>query len=238
MLCQKLGGLKQPSPRRPPLSRDTALSTSPKPGAAVQRLQGRKPRRTLERVMTDERSGSRRIPSLARSATEPSLPRLKREVSDVSLASIPLNRVAMHKRYSQREVDLDAASTANEAKLKKKAKVEQELHSAIAALKKPNPRMAVKELVEHAEKRAAGSHLRSKCTCSRVHCHLLSLCRAYQSHSQTSHTRCANHSHAEQQSAERRIRWSLPCPPIEQKSPIHSHRRNSTFERFPNNRLI
>ena len=87
---------------------------------------------------------------------------MKHEVSDVSLSSIPLNRVAMHKRYSQREVDLHAASQVTDAKLKKKAKIDQELRSAIAALKKPNPRMAVKELVEDAEKRVAGSHSRSE----------------------------------------------------------------------------
>ena len=67
----------------------------------------------------------------------------------------------MQKRYSQREVDLHAASQATEAKLKKKVKIDQELQSAIAALKKPNPRMAVKELVEDAEKRVAGSRSRS-----------------------------------------------------------------------------
>ena len=67
----------------------------------------------------------------------------------------------MHKRYSQREVDLHTTSQANEAKLKKKSRVEQELRGAIAALKKPNPRMAVKELVEDAERRAAASHSRS-----------------------------------------------------------------------------
>lgn len=68
----------------------------------------------------------------------------------------------MHKRYSQREVDLHAASQANESKLKQKAKVDQELQSAIAALKRPNPRMAVKELMEDAERRVARSHSRSR----------------------------------------------------------------------------
>ncbi len=86
---------------------------------------------------------------------------MKREESDISLSSIPLNRVAIHKRYSQREVDLNAASRATEAKLKRKAKVDQELQGAIAALKRPNPRMAVKELVEDAERRTAESHSRS-----------------------------------------------------------------------------
>ena len=87
---------------------------------------------------------------------------MKRQVSDTCLWSIPLNKVAMSKRYNQREVDLRAASQATEAKMKKKASIEQELRGAIAALKKPNPRMAVKELVEATEKRAAGPHSRSK----------------------------------------------------------------------------
>ncbi len=162
VLCQKLGGPKQLSPKRPPLAKVLTSSASIKPGSVVQRQQPRKPRRTLERVLTDERSASQRPPpSLSRSATDSMLPRMKREESDISLSSIPLNRVAMHKRYSQREVDLNAASQATEAKLKRKAKVDQELQGAIAALERPNPRMAVKELVEDAERRIAGSRSRS-----------------------------------------------------------------------------
>ena len=162
LLCKKLGGPKKPSPRRPPLSRSASSCASLKPSASLQRQQPRKHRRTLERVLTDERSASQKPPpSLSRSATAPVLPQVKREVSDTSLSSIPLNRVAMHKRYSQREVDLYATSQAAEAKLKKKARVEQELQDAIAALKKPNPRMAVKELIEDAERRATVTHSRS-----------------------------------------------------------------------------
>jgi DNA replication regulator SLD3 len=129
----------------------------------MQRQQPRKPRRTLERVLTDEKS-RRRMPSLSRSATDSAVPNLKREVSDTSLSAVPLNRLNIQKskRYSLREVDLNAVSQAAEARLKKKASVEQELKGAIAALKKPNPRMAVKEFVEAAEKRVAGSHRRSK----------------------------------------------------------------------------
>ena len=130
----------------------------------MQRPGLRKPRRTLERVLTDEKTTSqRRAPGLSRSNTDSVLPGLKREVSDTSLTSIPLNRVALHqsKRYSQREVDLEAVTQAAEAKLRKKASVEQELQGAIAALKRPNPRMAVKELVEAAEKRVAGVQSKS-----------------------------------------------------------------------------
>ena len=163
VLCQKLGGPRKPSPRRPPLAKAATILGVVKPGAAVQYPQTRRPQRTLERVLTDERSTSRKAPpSLSRCVTDPALPQLKREVSDTSLSSISLNKVAMQKRYSQREVDLKVASQATEAKLVKKARVEKELQGAIAALKKPNPRMAVKELVEDAEKRAAGFRPRSK----------------------------------------------------------------------------
>lgn len=130
----------------------------------------RQPHRTLERVLTeqrlrDQRSASRiPAPSLSRSTTEPVLPRMKREISEISVSSIPPYNVALTnaRRYCQREVDLGTVSQSNESKLKKKAQMEKELQGAIAALKRPNPRMAVKELVEDAETRAAGSSLRSK----------------------------------------------------------------------------
>ena len=162
LICKKLGGPKKTSPKRPPLTKSASSCATLKQDASLQRQQIRKPRRTLERVLTDERSASQKPPpALSRSATVPVLPQVKREVSDTSLSSIPLNRVAMHKRYSQREVDLHATSQAAEARLKKKAQVEQELQDAIATLKKPNPRMAVKEIVEGAERRSTASHSRS-----------------------------------------------------------------------------
>ncbi|KAL8674558.1 MAG: hypothetical protein Q9168_001076 [Polycauliona sp. 1 TL-2023] len=94
--------------------------------------------------------------------TEAAEASLKREPSDIALSKIPAAKAKPHlsKRYSQREVDLTAVSQAKEAKAKKKAEVEQELQGAIAALKRPNPRMAVKELVESAERRATGTRSR------------------------------------------------------------------------------
>lgn len=135
----------------------------PKPGAAVERPQSRQVRRTLERVLTDENTTRRPAPALSRSATDSVLPDLKREPSDTPLSNVPSKRPTFHKanRYSQREVDLGAVSQAAEAKAKRKANVEQELQGAIAALKRPNPRMAVKELVEAAEKRAERARSRS-----------------------------------------------------------------------------
>ena len=104
------------------------------------------------------------MPSLSRSATEP-LVQVKREVSDLTLSSIPLNKVAMSKRYTHREIDLKATSQATESKQKKKIAVEQELKGAIAAIKRPNPKMAGAEVVEAVERRKADSHSRSKSNC-------------------------------------------------------------------------
>lgn len=166
MLRKRLGGAKTPSPVRPTLAKAVSSSHQHhKSGTAMKRPGALRHRRTLERVLTDEKTASqRRAPALSRSITDSALPGLKCEASDTSLSSIPLNRLALHKsrRYSQREIDLNAVSQAAEAKLQRKASTEQELQKAIATLKKPNPRMAVKELVDEADKRAAGSHNRSK----------------------------------------------------------------------------
>ena len=156
LICQKLGGPKDPSPKRPKLIKSASTNAnSVRPGSSTSHSQPRRPRQTLERVLTDQKPGhNKQMPSLSRSTTEPSLPRLKRETSEALLSTIPLNRVQMPKGFSQREVDLHANSQAAEAKRSKKAKVDEELQSAIAALKKPNARMAVKELVDAAEERA------------------------------------------------------------------------------------
>ena len=124
---------------------------------ADRRLKIQKGRRTLERVLTDDKMVQRRrVASLSRSSTEPSLPRLKREASDLPLSAIP-SLETKSRRFSQREVDLRAVSQVTEAKIKKKAQVEKELRGAIAVLKKPNARMAVKELVEAADHRGVES---------------------------------------------------------------------------------
>ncbi|KAL8682202.1 MAG: hypothetical protein Q9186_001740 [Xanthomendoza sp. 1 TL-2023] len=162
-LCKKLGG---PLPHSPAVPAPTKVGTSsmrrPKPGAAVERPQPQQARRTLERVLTDDKTSRNPKPSFARSATDSVLPNLKREPSEVSLSNVPSSRPALHesKRYSQREVDFTATSQAKEARMKKKAIIEQELQGAIAALKKPNPRMAVKEFVESVERRATGAKSR------------------------------------------------------------------------------
>ena len=80
------------------------------------------------------------------------------------MSDIPLRRqsVEKSKRYSQREVDLNAISHATEMKLKRKALVEEELKGAIATLKKPNRCLAVKEFVESIEQRVPTTGVSSR----------------------------------------------------------------------------
>lgn len=207
MLCKRLGGPLTHSPARPALRRAPSSMRPPKPGAAVERPQSRQVRRTLERVLTDEKAARRPAPALSRSATDSVLPDLKREPSDTILSNVPSKRSTFHKsnRYSQREVDLGAVSQAAEAKAKRKANVEQELQGAIAALKRPNPRMAVKEFVEAADKRAAGARSRSTRRNPSWISRWLTMRRIQASRPQSVRTRGANYGHTEREPAQRRL---------------------------------
>ena len=165
-ICQRLRGATGSSPDRLAKYKISNSGLKPeKPGTAIQNHQRQKNRRTLERVLTDEKVLTRRMPPvLNRSATESAIPGIKRELSETSLSSVVHSKLhnSIPKRYTQREVDLTAVSQATEAKLQRKAAVEQELKGAIAALKRPNPRLAVKELVESAEERIAGALSKSR----------------------------------------------------------------------------
>jgi hypothetical protein len=109
-----------------------------------------------------------------RSATATIVPGLKREASEApSLSSIPAAEsqslkasrpgVLSSKRFSQREVDLSSLAPEVNSKAKKQANIEAELKEAISALKKPNRKLAGKDIVESAEKRTApASHSRSE----------------------------------------------------------------------------
>ncbi|KAI9661503.1 MAG: hypothetical protein M1831_003025 [Alyxoria varia] len=57
------------------------------------------------------------------------------------------------KKLNQREVDMSAITRFNESKNRKKAAIDQELHDAIATLKKPNREQAVRDYVDAAERR-------------------------------------------------------------------------------------
>ncbi|KAF4620089.1 hypothetical protein G7Y89_g14730 [Cudoniella acicularis] len=178
VINRKLGGPVAVSPPKPRLSKSASFSgAQSRPGAATKRPVPAKPRRSLQRVLTDERErrsvsrGPERAMSLMRSATMPLVPGLKREVSEApSLSGIPLadsqtleaNRggVLNSKRFARREIDLGSLAPDANAKAKKKAIIDAELKEAISALKKPNRELAGKVLAETAEKRSAPSHPR------------------------------------------------------------------------------
>ena len=171
------------SPPKPRLSKSAPYSSAPsRPGAATKRPVPAKPRRSLQRVLTDDRErrsisrgpNTSRAISLMRSATMPVVPGLKREASEApSLSSIPAadslsleaNRGGMLnlKRFSRREVDLNSLAPEANSEAKKQANIDAELKDAISALKRPNRELAGKVLVETAEKRStSASHPRSE----------------------------------------------------------------------------
>ena len=170
-VSRKLGGPNLPSPLKPSVSKATNVVKSVKRRVTLSKrpsLPG-KPRRTLERVLTDERlaqNASRRsnLPlSLTRSVTAPAVPGLKREGSQIPLDEVPTrdsqamrvsrSGVLNSKRFHQREIDLGDVASRNDLKAKKNSQVQDELKGTITALKKPNRGLAVKDYVESCERR-------------------------------------------------------------------------------------
>lgn len=168
---KKLGGPAIASSKRkamrPPLtSKKSSESKEP---------EAKRSRRSLARVATDNtgRTGDKRTPSLVRSATDTALLRqqsIRRETSEAPLAAIPFKRSPSRARQSMsqlrhlqgREMDLTATSAAAAAKLKHKARVEDDLKEAIATLKKPNRDLAAGAYMAEIEKRGSGPAKRSR----------------------------------------------------------------------------
>ncbi|KAF2842554.1 hypothetical protein M501DRAFT_927613 [Patellaria atrata CBS 101060] len=172
MINRKMGGPSAASPVKRP---STKTSASRAPGEVEVRNGGSKnPRRPLQRIATDTANKTQPWqPILSRSATDPVvLPDLKRESSEVPLSTIPFydsqiksgsrGAMAQYSRMSRQEVDFSAISAATEAKLKRKAAIEEELKHAISTLKKPNRDMAVKELADSADQRNQAASHRSR----------------------------------------------------------------------------
>ncbi|KAF1930690.1 uncharacterized protein M421DRAFT_418168 [Didymella exigua CBS 183.55] len=168
---KKLGGPAIASSKRkamrPPL-------TSKKSGESKE-PETKKSRRSLARVATDTtgKTGRKETPSLARSATDTALLRqqsIKRETSEAPLSAMPFKRSPSRARQSMsqlrhlqgREMDFTATSAAAAAKLKHKARVEDDLKEAIATLKKPNRDLAAGSYMAEIEKRGLGSVNRSR----------------------------------------------------------------------------
>lgn len=177
---RKLGGpvVASPKPKLPRAASTPNLLS--RPGAATKRPVPAKPRRSLQRVLTDKRerrsvsSGSGRSISLMRSATAPVVLGLKREASETpSLRSIPFadaqpvqasrGGVLNSKRFSRREVDMSSLVPKVASKRNTQVNIEAELREAISALKKPNRELAGRALAETAEKRSTlAPHARSR----------------------------------------------------------------------------
>lgn len=159
---RKLGGPNFTSPGRPtaPSKLRPIPNKVTKPGQqpAVQKV-----RRTLQRVLTDEKAVKSRHPSLSRSSTAPSTTHCTRDSVEPVLPSVNTNvrgGIQVAKRANHREVDLNAAAKQHEAKLKKvQTLMEQkrELDAAINALRKPNRELISKEIADSADKRLSSN---------------------------------------------------------------------------------
>ncbi|KAK1757477.1 DNA replication regulator SLD3-domain-containing protein [Echria macrotheca] len=162
---QKLGGpVIQPPPPKEKSMR-SAVPLKSRPGAPMKRSSMSKLEeqdKSLERVLSRERlrrsvsRGPSGALALLRSASATTIPGLKREGSEPLLGMIPREKTSSLKEKSANVFSRGTSSAnAEEAKAKKKAMLDAELKDAISALKKPNRALAVKDLVEAAEKRAS-----------------------------------------------------------------------------------
>lgn len=143
-------------------SPDKKRTSKPKPGEPVSKDKvPQKEHRRLQKTTSDTQAMFR-PPSLMRSATDSFI---KREASEVPLSAFPQlkdSRPPSRSRQpsvqlqhlNRRQVDLNSLSTSSEAKLKRKAAIEDELKDAITAIKKPNRNLAIKDYNEATEQRA------------------------------------------------------------------------------------
>ncbi|KAF2093044.1 hypothetical protein NA57DRAFT_61899 [Rhizodiscina lignyota] len=167
-LGKKLGAVPGPSPSKTSTVKpgSSVIRKPPQPASTSVNKDDSHSRKPLHRVKTETSAQKpSRTPSLVRFASDSAaIPGMKRERSQTpAMLSIPLTEsssqgsargsFAHFKRLSKREVDLSALSAASEAKLRKKASVQEQLRDAISTLKKPNRGAAVKENVDFAQKR-------------------------------------------------------------------------------------
>jgi hypothetical protein len=160
-----------------PVSKKAQSSKAPRvePGAEVKRQQpAQKPRRTLQRVLTDEKAAASHVrhPGLGRSKTAPLQHNLKRDTGEPLLPAVLSGSVrgGIHKakRTENREVDLNAVARQHETKLRKVQMLvdqKKELDAAIHALRKPNRELVSKDIADDAVKRvttSGGSSRKSK----------------------------------------------------------------------------
>ncbi|KAJ5677861.1 DNA replication regulator Sld3 [Penicillium maclennaniae] len=137
------------------------------PGAKVKRQAPvQKPRRSLQRVLTDEKTAAaaqNRHPSLHRSNTAPSKHDNKHDFMEPLLPTVfggsVRGGIQQAKRVDNREVDLNAVARQHESKLRKVQMLvdqKKELDAAIHALRKPNRELVSNEIADESVKRSTG----------------------------------------------------------------------------------
>lgn len=168
LITRKFGVSSSTTPKRPQST--TAAKKNPRDSnpkrqqqqqqqqAHVQQAQN--PRRTLQRVLTDEQSSQGRRPSLMRHKTAPSKQDNPRDSMEPLLpaggANVRGGIQKAAKRVDNREVDLNAAARQHETKLRKvQILMEQkkELDAAIHTLRRPNRELVAKDFADDADKR-------------------------------------------------------------------------------------
>lgn len=137
------------------------------PGADVkQQHPAPKPRRSLQRVLTDEKAAAaasqNRHPTLSRSNTAPSKQETKRDSIESLLPTVLSGSVRggiqQAKRVGNREVDLNAVARQHESKLRKVQMLvdqKKELDAAIHAIRKPNRELVARDIAEDVVDRTA-----------------------------------------------------------------------------------
>ncbi|KAJ5091829.1 hypothetical protein NUU61_006699 [Penicillium alfredii] len=151
-----------------PAAKKTQSSNKPRaePGSEVKRQQpAPKSRRTLQRVLTDEKTAAasqHRPPSLNRSNTAPTHRETKRDLIEPLLPTVLSGSVRggiqKAKRTENREVDLHAVARQHETKLRKVQMLtdqKKELDAAILTLRKPNRELVAKDIADDAVKRVS-----------------------------------------------------------------------------------
>ncbi|KAJ5279785.1 DNA replication regulator Sld3 [Penicillium angulare] len=149
-----------------PTSKKSNKRDRPEPGAEVKRQPPppQKSRRSLHRVLTDEKAAAaslNRHPSLHRSNTAPTKHEITRDSMEPLLPTVLSGNVRggiQVKRVENREVDLHAVARQHESKLRKVQMLvdqKKELDAAILALRKPNRELVAKDIAEDATKRVS-----------------------------------------------------------------------------------
>lgn len=164
LITRKFGvssSMNSATPKQPQTKKAPRESTTKRQQQQEQQQRAQRPRRTLQRVLTDEQSASQgRHPSLKRHKTVPSKPDGMRDSVEPLLPAVSANvrgGIQKAKRVENREVDLNAAAQQHETKLRKvQILVDQkkELDAAIHTLRRPNRELVAKDIADDAVKRS------------------------------------------------------------------------------------